>query len=115
MVTSEGIVRITPQPPGQDWPSVPGLENSSRSRVTNYPSFPATEGFLGTLDFLSVWESPDKLDELVTINGKCHLLQLSNSRKSETSLGSMLHSYLDALLACPVLPCPTPALFNIRS
>lgn len=28
---------------------------------------------------------------------------------------TLLHSYLDALPACPVSPCPTPALFHFRS
>lgn len=56
MVTVKGAVRINPWPPRQDWPCVPGLENSGRR--TNHPSSPGIEGFLGTMDFPFVWESP---------------------------------------------------------
>lgn len=58
MVRGAGAVRIIPQLPGQEWPSVPGLENSGRCRATNHLSFPGTEGILGAMDFLFVWESP---------------------------------------------------------
>lgn len=119
-MTSEGAVRITPLPSGQDWPSVPGLQNSSRSRVTNHLIFPATEWFLAHWIFYLFRKGPDNLDELVTIDGKYHLLQMSRagieeSCKPEASLHSWLHSYLDAPPACPVLLCPTSALFHFRS
>lgn len=77
-VPRKGAVSITRQPSGQDWPGIHRLENAGGSRVTNCPSFPGTQGFPGTRDFSAlVGKSWINWDELVTICGTHHLLQLS--------------------------------------
>lgn len=69
--------------------------------MTDHPRFPETEGFPAQWNFCLVWGR--SCDELVTADGRCHLLQLSRDRVEESCKPEASLDSASILLGSPSL------------